>query len=45
MFMGNVEVPSQAAAPIKMSMGTYEFGAHVVSNSVRGLPLCSCALL
>jgi mitochondrial import receptor subunit TOM40 len=32
MFAGNVEVPTNNAQVIKMPMGTYEFGANLVSN-------------
>lgn len=35
MFAGNVEVPTNNAQVIKMPMGTYEFGANLVSNRVR----------
>jgi mitochondrial import receptor subunit TOM40 len=32
LFAGNVEVPTNNAQVIKMPMGTYEFGANLVSN-------------
>ena len=32
-FMGNVEVPSQSGGAYKMAVGTYEFGANLVSQS------------
>ncbi len=32
--MGNMDVPSQRG-PIKCPMGTYEFGANVISEKVR----------
>ena len=32
--MGNLEVPTQHAQPIKMAQGTYEFGANLISNQV-----------
>jgi mitochondrial import receptor subunit TOM40 len=31
-FMGNVDVPTANAQPLKMPMGTYEFGANLVTN-------------
>lgn len=31
-FMGNIDVPTANAQPIKMPMGTYEFGANLVTN-------------
>ncbi|KAK9821212.1 hypothetical protein WJX81_000004 [Elliptochloris bilobata] len=31
-FMGNVDVPTQNNQPVKMAMGTYEFGANLVSS-------------
>ena len=31
-FMGNVEVPSQSGGAYKMAVGTYEFGANLVSQ-------------
>ena len=33
--MGNVEVPTQNQQVVKMPLGTYEFGANLVTNSVR----------
>ena len=33
-FMGNVDVPTQNNQPVKMAMGTYEFGANLVSSKV-----------
>ena len=33
-FMGNMDVPTQNNQPIKMPMGTYEFGANLVSSKV-----------
>jgi mitochondrial import receptor subunit TOM40 len=36
LFAGNVEVPTNNAQVIKMPMGTYEFGANLVSNQVSG---------
>ena len=38
LFAGNVEVPTNNAQVIKMPMGTYEFGANLVSNQVSGKP-------
>ncbi|CAL8466952.1 g6488 [Coccomyxa elongata] len=32
LFMGNIDVPTQNNQPLKMPMGTYEFGANLVSN-------------
>lgn len=32
-FMGNVEVPSQSGGAYKMAVGTYEFGANLVSQT------------
>lgn len=32
-FMGNMDVPTQNNQPIKMPMGTYEFGANLASSS------------
>lgn len=34
-FMGNIDVPTQTNQPLKMPMGTYEFGANLVSSKVR----------
>ena len=34
-FMGNVDVPTQNNQPVKMAMGTYEFGANLVSSKAR----------
>ena len=34
-FMGNVEVPTQNQQVVKMPLGTYEFGANLVTNAVR----------
>ena len=34
-FMGNIDVPTQNNQPLKMPMGTYEFGANLVSSKVR----------
>lgn len=31
-FMGNIDVPTQNNQPVKMPMGTYEFGANLVSS-------------
>jgi hypothetical protein len=33
--MGNVDVPTQNNQPVKMAVGTYEFGANLVSSTVR----------
>jgi hypothetical protein len=33
--MGNMEVPTQNNQAIKMPMGTYEFGANLVTNKVE----------
>ena len=33
-FMGNMEVPTNNQQVIKMPLGTYEFGANLVSNQV-----------
>lgn len=33
--MGNVEVPTANQQVVKMPLGTYEFGANLVTNSVR----------
>ena len=33
-FMGNIDVPTQNNQPLKMPMGTYEFGANLVSSKV-----------
>ncbi len=38
-FMGNVDVPTQNNQPVKMAMGTYEFGANLVSSTARSHPL------
>ena len=32
-FLGNVDVPSQSGGAYKMAVGTYEFGANLVSQS------------
>merc|ERR1712130_940879 len=32
-FMGNMDVPTQNNQPIKMPMGTYEFGANLASST------------
>ena len=40
-FMGNIDVPTQTNQPLKMPMGTYEFGANLVSSKVRD---CTVAL-
>ena len=32
-FLGNVEVPSQSGGAYKMAVGTYEFGANLVSQT------------
>lgn len=32
-FMGNMDVPTQSHQTVKMSMGTYEFGANLVFNN------------
>ena len=37
--MGNIDVPTQNNQPLKMPMGTYEFGANLVSNKV-----CCCIM-
>jgi len=37
-FMGNMDVPTQNNQPIKMPMGTYEFGANLASSSVTPPP-------
>ncbi len=39
LFMGNIDVPTQNNQPLKMPMGTYEFGANLVSNKV-----CCCSM-
>ncbi|KAK9803219.1 hypothetical protein WJX73_005138 [Symbiochloris irregularis] len=31
-FLGNVEVPAQSQSVVKVSHGTYEFGANLISN-------------
>lgn len=31
-FMGNIEVPTSGPQVVKMSLGTYEFGANLVTN-------------
>jgi mitochondrial import receptor subunit TOM40 len=36
--MGNIDVPTQNNQPLKMPMGTYEFGANLVSSTVRQQP-------
>lgn len=36
--MGNMDVPTQNNQPIKMPMGTYEFGANLASSSVTPPP-------
>ena len=33
--MGNIDVPTQTNQPLKMPMGTYEFGANLVSSKVH----------
>lgn len=33
LFMGNMEVPTANAQVVKMPLGTYEFGANLVTNS------------
>jgi hypothetical protein len=40
-FMGNIDVPTQNNQPLKMPVGTYEFGANLVSSKVRHLPICA----
>ena len=35
-FMGNMEVPTTNQQVVKMPLGTYEFGANLVSNQVSG---------
>jgi len=35
-FMGNMEVPTTNQQVVKMPLGTYEFGANLVSNQVGG---------
>ena len=37
--MGTVDVPTQGGQPLKMPVGTYEFGANLVSNTVRAAGL------
>lgn len=34
-FLGNVEVPTANQQVVKMPLGTYEFGANLVTNQVR----------
>ena len=36
-FMGNMEVPTTNQQVVKMPLGTYEFGANLVSNQVGGV--------
>ena len=31
-FMGNIDVPTSGSQVVKMSIGTYEFGANLVTN-------------
>ena len=33
-YMGNMDVPTQNNQPIKMPMGTYEFGANLANSTV-----------
>lgn len=35
LFAGNLEVPTSNAQVIKMPVGTYEFGANLISHAVR----------
>ena len=41
-FMGNMEVPTNNQQVIKMPLGTYEFGANLVSNQVNQLSRYGC---
>lgn len=36
-YMGNMDVPTQNNQPIKMPMGTYEFGANLANSTVNRL--------
>lgn len=43
-YMGNVEMPmGGAGATLKVPVGTYEFGANLISKEVLLLPQCSCS--